>query len=73
MLDATRDPLAKTVSNESVEDVDDPLSRKLAKVLLIRKIESYLGGLSRLRQDVRQSQPLVLRAEQVLYVLAANV
>ena len=65
-LHASLHPLGEGPTDERVRDVDDPLPRKLANVVLVGEVEERLGKLARLGEKLFDAEALVLRHGQVL-------
>ena len=65
-LHAGLHPLGEGSANERVRDVDDPLPRKLANVVLVGKVEESLVKLACLGEKLFDAEVLVLRHGQVL-------
>ena len=65
-LHASLHPLGEGPADERVRDVDDPLPRQLADVVLVGEVDERLGVLGGLREELLDAEALVLRHGQVL-------
>ena len=62
-------PVSEGPANECIRHVNDPLSRKLAKVVVVWEIDGRIGVLGRLLEELFEAEALVLRHGQVLYAV----
>ena len=66
LLDVLEYPVSKRLADDGVDHVDDPLTRKTTKLIILRQVLQRLRVLGRLREELLDAEALVLWHRQVL-------